>query len=135
MHETLHFPGKAGRLKGDMVHYAYPSLEAYIAHMDRYSALGAEQVVREGGRRLNPWMFGVSVVLNPIATFLYNYFFRLGFLDGREGLLLHLYHSVDVSGSMPRLGNRGAADSRAPVLRICPFHKLRGRLSVPATQA
>ena len=33
-------------------------------------------------------------MLNPAATFVYNYFFRLGFLDGREGLLLHLNHSV-----------------------------------------
>jgi hypothetical protein len=38
-----------------------------------------------------------NVVLNPLATFVYNYFFRLGFLDGREGLLLHLYHSAYVS--------------------------------------
>jgi glycosyltransferase involved in cell wall biosynthesis len=107
VHETLHFPGRAGRLKGDMVHYAYPSLEAYIAHMDRYSALGAEQVVREGGRRMNPWMFGVNVVLNPIATFVYNYFFRLGFLDGREGLLLHLYHSVYVSWKYAKAWEQG----------------------------
>ena len=33
-------------------------------------------------------------MLNPLATFVYNYFFRLGFLDGREGLLLHVNHSV-----------------------------------------
>ena len=33
---------------------------------------------------------------NALA-FLYNYFFRLGFLDGREGLLLHCYHAVYVS--------------------------------------
>jgi hypothetical protein len=32
-----------------------------------------------------------------LATFVYNYFFRLGFLDGREGLLLHLYHAGYVS--------------------------------------
>jgi hypothetical protein len=38
-----------------------------------------------------------NIVLRPLATFLYNYFFRLGFLDGREGLLLHLYHAVYVS--------------------------------------
>ena len=36
-------------------------------------------------------------MLRPLFTFLYNYFFRLGFLDGREGLLLHLYHAVYVS--------------------------------------
>ena len=38
-----------------------------------------------------------NIVLRPWATFIYNYFFRLGFLDGREGLLLHLYHAVYVS--------------------------------------
>jgi len=31
------------------------------------------------------------------VTFIYNYFLRLGFLDGREGLLLHLNHAVYVS--------------------------------------
>jgi len=27
----------------------------------------------------------------------WNYIFRLGFLDGREGLLLHLYHATYTS--------------------------------------
>jgi glycosyltransferase involved in cell wall biosynthesis len=97
VHETLHFVGKAGRLKGDMVHDAYPTLDAYIEHMDRYSTLGAEKAAREGQGALSPFAFAANVVLNPVATFVYNYFFRLGFLDGREGLLLHLYHSVYVS--------------------------------------
>ncbi len=93
VHETLRFVGQAGRLRGDMVHPAYPTLETYIAHMDRYSTLGAEEAVSKG-RRIG---FVASVVLNPVATFIYNYFFRLGFLDGREGWLLHAYHSVYVS--------------------------------------
>jgi len=38
-----------------------------------------------------------SSALRPLATFVYNYFLRLGFLDGREGLLLHLNHAVYVS--------------------------------------
>ena len=32
-----------------------PRLEAYIAHMDRYSTLGAEQAVREGKAGLPLW--------------------------------------------------------------------------------
>ena len=39
----------------------------------------------------------INIVARPLATFIYNYFFRLGFLDGREGLLLHLNHAVYVS--------------------------------------
>ena len=90
-----------------MVHNAYPTLTAYIAHMDRYSTLGAEQVVSSGkwGRE---WpVFVANVALNPAATFVYNYFFRLGFLDGREGLLLHLYHSVYVSWKYAKAWERG----------------------------
>jgi len=97
VHETVHFVGRAGHLRGDMVHHAYPTLESYIAHMDRYSTLGAEHVVRSGSRMCQLPRFVASTCLNPLCTFLYNYFFRLGFLDGREGLLLHLYHSVYVS--------------------------------------
>jgi hypothetical protein len=54
------------------------------------------------------WLaFVANVALNPAATFVYNYFFRLGFLDGREGLLLHLYHSVYVSWKYARAWERG----------------------------
>ncbi len=81
------------RLKGALIHYSYPTLSDYLDHMNRYSSLGAEMVAAKGRVR-----FGVfNIVLRPAATFVYNYFFRLGFLDGREGLLLHLYHAVYVS--------------------------------------
>jgi glycosyltransferase involved in cell wall biosynthesis len=77
----------------DLLHYSYPTLSGYIEHMNRYSSLGAEMVVAKGRVRFS----FVNIVLRPVFTFLYNYFFRLGFLDGREGLLLHLYHAVYVS--------------------------------------
>jgi len=32
-----------------------------------------------------------------MLTFVKNYIFRGGFLDGREGLLFHLYHSSYIS--------------------------------------
>lgn len=78
----------------DLIHHQYPTLTAYIEHMNRYSSLGAEMVVEKRGR---VGFSILNIVIRPIATFLYNYFFRLGFLDGKEGLLLHLYHSVYVS--------------------------------------
>jgi glycosyltransferase involved in cell wall biosynthesis len=78
----------------DLVHHQYATLTSYIEHMNRYSSLGAEMVVEKRGRV--PFSF-INIVVRPIATFVYNYLFRLGFLDGKEGLLLHLYHSVYVS--------------------------------------
>jgi glycosyltransferase involved in cell wall biosynthesis len=81
------------QFKNALVHYTYPNLTLYIAHMNRYSSLGAQLAVAEGHRGFS----FADIVLRPLATFMYNYFFRLGFLDGREGLLLHCYHAVYVS--------------------------------------
>jgi len=85
--------GAPGQLKGALLHHSYPTLADYIDHMNRYSSLGAEMAVAQ-----NQNGFGaVDIVFRPAATFIYNYIFRVGFHDGREGLLLHLYHAVYVS--------------------------------------
>jgi glycosyltransferase involved in cell wall biosynthesis len=93
-HSTPQFAGPRGRLKHDMLHYAYPDLNTYLEHMNRYSSEIALLLKKEGrDSRSFPALIW-NAALNPVATFIYNYFFRLGFLDGREGLLLHLNHSV-----------------------------------------
>jgi glycosyltransferase involved in cell wall biosynthesis len=92
-HPTIKANGPTGRLKHALVHNAYPTLRGYINHMNSYSSSGAQVAVEKGhGRFSFP-----NIVIRPLLTFVYNYFFRLGFLDGRQGLLLHLYHSVYVS--------------------------------------
>ena len=97
VHETMRYSGATRILNNDLIHHAYPTLESYIEHMNRYSSLGAEQAVAKGKTSRSWPAFLWNVLLNPAATFFYNYGFRLGFLDGREGLLLHLYHSGYVS--------------------------------------
>ena len=92
VHETVEVQ-RAGKLNGAIIHHSYPTLSDYIEHMNRYSSLGAEMIVAKGKVQFS----FVNIMLRPLATFIYNYFFRLGFLDGREGLLLHLYHAVYVS--------------------------------------
>lgn len=86
--------GLSSRLKGHLIHRCYPTLEEYIDHMNSYSTLGGSIAAAKGhdGRRIVRFLSGV--LFNPVATFLKNYIFRLGFLDGREGLLMHLNHSV-----------------------------------------
>jgi glycosyltransferase involved in cell wall biosynthesis len=93
VHEDVQLHGPTKRLRSSLIHHSYPTLDEYIDHMNRYSALGAEMVVASGERGFSLF----NILLRPFGTFLYNYFFRLGFLDGREGLLLHLYHAVYVS--------------------------------------
>ena len=93
VHETMQYDGRTGNLKGDLIHHAYPTLHDYIEHMDRYSSLSA--VMLKG--KVQVGFSFTGVLLNPVATFFYNYILRGGFLDGREGFLLHLYHSCYVS--------------------------------------
>ena len=97
VHETIVFDGESSRLDYDLIHHAYPTLEDYLEHMDRYSTLGAQILLAQGRRSRNSVAFMWNVFVVPQLTFLWNYFFRLGILDGREGLLLHLYHSTYVS--------------------------------------
>jgi len=94
VHETVKIRGTTSTVQhGAILHHSYPTLADYIDHMNRYSSLGAAMVVAKGYRSFSSF----DIVVRPMATFVYNYFFRLGFLDGHEGLLLHLYHAVYVS--------------------------------------
>jgi glycosyltransferase involved in cell wall biosynthesis len=97
VHETIAFEGNLDTLRHDLVHHAYPTIESYIEHMDRYSTLGAEIVVAKGKTGRSWFSFYYNIVVIPFFTFLWNYVFRLGFLDGREGFLLHFYHSTYTS--------------------------------------
>ena len=96
VHETVQVQGRIVAIdRGAILHHSYPTLSDYIDHINRYSSLGAEMVIAKSNGKVR--FSVVNIVLRPLMTFIYNYFFRLGFLDGREGLLLHLYHAVYVS--------------------------------------
>ncbi len=92
-HGTPQFDGPKGTLKHDLIHYAYPKFGLYLSHMNDYSSENVYALVNKGRARSTPAMLWLAVV-NPVATFVKNYFFRLGFLDGVEGLIYHLNHSV-----------------------------------------
>jgi glycosyltransferase involved in cell wall biosynthesis len=92
-HPTMRVNGPTGRLSHALLHDAYPTLRGYIDHMNSYSSMGAEVALAKRDRGFS----FADIVIRPALTFIYNYFMRFGFLDGREGLLLHLYHSAYVS--------------------------------------
>lgn len=121
-HPTIKIDGPTGKLKHALLHNAYPTLSAYIDHMNSYSSTGAQIALAKGHRGFNL----VNIVIRPKLTFLYNYIFRLGFLDGREGLLLHLYHAVYVSWKYAKaweLGNK--SESRSLKDRVEPDSPVR----------
>jgi glycosyltransferase involved in cell wall biosynthesis len=94
VHETMRSDGPVGELTGHLIHHCYPTIEDYVEHMNRYSTIAAQALVESGKARRGWLWLKWNAVLNPLATFVYNYVFRLGFLDGRAGLLQHLNHSV-----------------------------------------
>jgi glycosyltransferase involved in cell wall biosynthesis len=92
-HGTPQFWGPKGTLKHDLIHYAYPSFEQYLSHMNDYSSENVAVLVERAKAATLPGFLWLAL-LNPAATFIKNYVFRLGFLDGVPGLIYHLNHSV-----------------------------------------
>jgi glycosyltransferase involved in cell wall biosynthesis len=93
VHEDMKMTGELGLLQGDMIHHAYPTLESFIEHANRYSTLGAQHVVEHGKVGFS----FINIVLRPLVRFIYSYFFRGGFLDGRMGLIVLMNHAMYVS--------------------------------------
>lgn len=110
VHETAALRGQPGIIRADLIHHSYPTLSDYIDHMNRYSLLGAQMLAAEGRSGFS----AINIVLRPFFTFVYNYVFRLGFLDGREGLLLHLYHAVYVSSKYAKAWELTRAKQSSP---------------------
>ena len=107
VHEDVRVKGNTGRLRNHLLHHAYPTLESYLEHMNRYSSLGAQMAA---SRRKTGFSF-IDIVVRPQLTFFYNYL-RGGFLDGREGLLLHLYHANYVSWKYAKAWERSRDSAR-----------------------
>ena len=59
------------------------SVNDYREKMQRYAILGAEKYYRQGKKAT--WF---KIKLSPFFTFINYYFFKLGFLDGREGYII-----------------------------------------------
>ena len=107
VHEDAQVSGPTARLTNHLLHRAYPTLDSYLDHMNRYSTLGAQMAVAQRPRSFS----FIDIVLRPRLTFFYNYVLRGGFLDGREGLLLHLYHAEYVSWKYAKAWETGRKDN------------------------
>ena len=83
-HAEVRIPeSKVGRLKAKFLHYTYWSMEQYLKKLDRYTMLAATAWHKKG--RKAPFL---GLLLRAPVRFFYLYVIRLGFLDGRAGLVL-----------------------------------------------
>ena len=98
-HEHVELNGKVLRLRNELDHHAYPTIAAWVEKHNRYAVWEAEmydRFLREPvpasigpGKRFKRRLKKVYLRLpmRPLVRFLYAYVFRLGFLDGRPGLV------------------------------------------------
>jgi len=107
VHEHVVVPGPTGRLKCEMDHYAFPSVEAFIEKHNRYSNWEARVAVddflgqnfRELGhapveRRRRLKTLSQRLPFRPLLRFLYIYIWQKGFLDGRDGYYFARLHAT-----------------------------------------
>lgn len=83
VHEAFITNGKIAKLKEEIFHYSYEDLADYLSKFNRYTSEGAKEYFKRG-KKSNTF----GIVINPFFKFIRMYIFRLGFLDGVEGLLL-----------------------------------------------
>lgn len=85
VHETLSVKqGELiGNLKNDLKHYTFQNTQDHWQCAKKYALLGAEQIYINGKK---PTVLRVQ--LTGFHRFIWNYVFRLGFLDGKQGFLI-----------------------------------------------
>jgi glycosyltransferase involved in cell wall biosynthesis len=108
--QHFYVTGKVTRLRGEIINTVTSDLDTWIARHNRWAHLETQEVTGgegsagchraiKGRRKGNPierkrWLreqyYRLPLFIRPSLYFLYRYFFRLGFLDGKEGLVYHV---------------------------------------------
>jgi glycosyltransferase involved in cell wall biosynthesis len=107
VHEHVIVQGKTGRLRCEMDHYAFPSVEVFIEKHNRYSnweaRVATEQLLAASSgqlhhvrvnRRRRLKLLSQRLPLRGFLRFLYVYIWQRGFLDGREGYYFARLHGI-----------------------------------------
>jgi glycosyltransferase involved in cell wall biosynthesis len=90
VHESVEIQGAVGVLDVAIDHYTESRLGKVIQKIDKYSTLGAEAAFRDGKKSST-----IGAFMRAFFTFVQDYFFRLGILDGMPGLTLAVTDSVN----------------------------------------
>jgi glycosyltransferase involved in cell wall biosynthesis len=75
--------GDAELLAGECYHYSYYSIAEHVVKTKRYADLYARELFDRGKKSSF-----LNIVGNPVIKFLRDYLLRLGFCDGRSGLVI-----------------------------------------------
>lgn len=104
VHEIWEIKGKLGNFKMPLLHYPHQSIAVFLREINYYTDLRAKELYNRGVRT-NLY----QIVLYPKAKFILNYFLKLGFLDGIEGLIFAImmsFHSFLVRAKLWTYANK-----------------------------
>lgn len=87
VHEKAKVEGEIGQFKNYILHFSYKNIDDYFKKFNLYTTLSAIEKFKEGKKSHLYQFFFLPI------DFLIRYFFKLGFLDGREGFLYALFSS------------------------------------------
>lgn len=90
VHEGIRVSGPTSKLLFCLEHRTVESLAAYLARMNRYTTLEAEQRFASGARPVGL----LKITSSASGEFLKVYLSRLGFVDGWRGFLVSVYSSL-----------------------------------------
>lgn len=80
-HEVAEVPGAVKRMKGDLNHYSFPTMNSYVRKIIVFSDAFLEREIEKNQK----WSLARNLS-RPAWRFFRGYFVRLGFLDGFPGL-------------------------------------------------
>lgn len=104
VHEHVVVAGETGRLRCEMDHYAFPTIEVFIEKHNRYSNWEARVAVSESrdgalqlqdvSRRRRWKRLARRLPFRPFLRFAYVYIYQRGFMDGWAGYYLARLHAM-----------------------------------------
>jgi glycosyltransferase involved in cell wall biosynthesis len=91
VHEKLEVIGKVRTFKNKLIHHSYTDYKSYKIKMIQYGKLKAQE------KRINNLKPNILLYFfHPTYNFLYNYFVRFGFLDGKKGITICYLNAYSV---------------------------------------
>jgi glycosyltransferase involved in cell wall biosynthesis len=102
VHEQVLIAGKVGKLTNHIKHFSYPDTKTFFEKLDRYTTLGAQELMKKG-RRFSLF----ALICKPVASFCSHYVFGAGFLDGLEGFMIAVLSAYGVFVKYVKLYSMG----------------------------
>lgn len=93
VHEQMELDGEVAWLENDLLHFDSPTLKRYLARLNRYTDLQAEDLKQKKESK-NIFTLCSYIFCKPTYTFFNLYFRHLGFMDGVQGFLWSFFSAA-----------------------------------------